>query len=309
MKSSRCFRCFWPALCLALGLVGGLAWLSVPLFATEAKPAAKPLADEPAAHALYHQMIEAMRKANSLSFVSHYTWQSKGMTLGDCTYRAWLKKPNYFRVETESAKLGKGGILVGDGRALWIYWPQGRPQWQDESKDDKQARLKSYMTKRTPPGCHSIGHEVVFLGAGMTMPIIDPSTFHGYTDSLQAYVDGVKSAGTEKVGSEECDKIEVSIMKGQRISYLSLSKKDHLPRKLKQVIHVSHDITINEEWSSVTLNADIPATMFAWKPAEGWKEWRLPSPDERLLKPGVQAPDFELTSADGGRIKLSGYRG
>ena len=29
----------------------------------------------------------------------------------------------------------------------------------------------------------------------MSMPIIDPSTFHGYTDSLQAYLDGVKGLG------------------------------------------------------------------------------------------------------------------
>jgi hypothetical protein len=141
------------------------------------------------------------------------------------------------------------------------------------------------------------------------MPVLDPSTFHGYTDSLQAYLDGVKSLGTEKVGDEDCDKIEVSIMKHQRSWYLWLSKRDHLPRKLKQVVRVSYDIVMHEEWSSVTLNAEIPDTMFVWKPPEGWKEWRLPRPEERLLKPGAQAPDFDLTSADGKRIKLSDYRG
>ena len=34
----------------------------------EPKAAAKPFQDEPAAHALYKQMIEAMRKAKSLSY-------------------------------------------------------------------------------------------------------------------------------------------------------------------------------------------------------------------------------------------------
>jgi hypothetical protein len=82
--------------------------------------------DEPAAHALYNQMIDAMRKADSLSYVSHYTLEWKGEVRGDCTYRAWLKKPNYFRVETESAQKGKEGVLVGDGSTFWIYWPQGR---------------------------------------------------------------------------------------------------------------------------------------------------------------------------------------
>ncbi len=65
------------------------------------------------------------------------------------------------------------------------------------------------------------------------MPIIDPSTFHGYTDSLQPYLDGVKSLGSEKFGDEDCDKIEVSIMKHQRSWYLWLSRSDHLPRKLQ----------------------------------------------------------------------------
>jgi hypothetical protein len=98
-------------------------------------------------------------------------------------------------------------------------------------------------------------------------------------------------------------------MKGQRIWDLWLSKKDHLPRKLKQIVRVSYDLVINEEWSSVTLNAEMADTMFAWKPPEGWKPWRLPEPEERLLKPGTQAPDFELASADGTPIKLSKYRG
>ena len=101
------------------------------------------------------------------------------------------------------------------------------------------------------------------------MPIIDPSTFFGYTDSLQAYLDGVKALGTEKVGGEDCDRIEVSIMKHQRSWYLWLSKRDHLPRKLKEIVRVSYDLIINEDWSAVTINADMPDTMFAWKPPEG----------------------------------------
>ena len=143
----------------------------------------------------------------------------------------------------------------------------------------------------------------------MSMTILDPSTFHGYTDSLQAYIEGVRSLETEKVGGEECEKIEVSIMKGQRSWYLWLSKRDHLPRRLKQVVRVSYDIVMNEEWSSVTLNADIPETLFAWKPPEGWTHWMPPEPEERLLKPGAKAPDFEFASADGKPIRLSDYRG
>jgi hypothetical protein len=141
------------------------------------------------------------------------------------------------------------------------------------------------------------------------MTIIDPSTFHGYTDSLQPYLDGVRSIGTDKIGNEEGDEIEVSFMKHQRSWELWLSKQDHLPRKLKQVVRVSYDIIMHEEWSNVTLDADIPTEKFAWKPPEDWKEWRLPDPADRLLKPGQTAPDFELSLADGHKAKLSDYRG
>ncbi|MEN6497739.1 MAG: hypothetical protein ABFD16_25850 [Thermoguttaceae bacterium] len=309
VASRRCFP-LWLAASLATGLLFGVGSPSVSVAAETSKPVANKFQDEPAAHALYKQMIEAMRKAKSLSYVSHYKWEAKGRTIGDCTYRVWLKKPNYFRVETESALRGKGGILTGDGKTLWIHWPQGRPQYSfEETEAEKKTRETSYMRKPAPVGGHSIGHEVCYLGAGMSMPIIDPSTFHGYTDSLQPYLDGVKSLPPEKVGTEECDQIEVSLMKHQRSWYLWLSKRDHLPRKLKQIVRVSYDIVMHEEWSSVTLDAEIPETLFAWKPPEGWTQWRMPKPEERLLKPGVEAPDFKLALIDGNQAQLSDHRG
>jgi hypothetical protein len=58
----------------------------------------------------------------------------------------------------------------------------------------------------------------------------------------------------------------------------------------------------------VTINSEIPTEKFVWAPPQGWQQWRLPGPEERLLKPGQVAPDFELLSADGSKIKLSDYR-
>jgi outer membrane lipoprotein-sorting protein len=369
---------------LAIGLLSALAWLMA--LATpadlraadaadagaDAKPAkqgpslleklrsslsvpAKPKStaeDQPAAHALYDQMVAAMRKAKSLSYVSDYKFEGNNFALR-CRYRAWLKKPNYFRVEGEplandwlarfwppepssfdwvplptisgiplllpvltqprTAPLA-AGILIGDGKNLWIYWPQGRPRWYSAGGPKEsdavyaKTRFTSYMKKRAPLHGHSIGHEVCYLG-GMSMPIIDPSTFHGYTDSLQEYIDGVKSLGTEKIGDEEFDKIEISIMQHQRSWFLWLSKSDHLPRKLKQIVRVHYDLVISEEWSSVTVNGDMPDTLFAWKPPEGWTRWEMPESEENLLKPGAQAPAFKLASADGTSIQLGDYRG
>ncbi len=287
-----------------------LGWLSLCFASAEKEQSSDTtFQDEPVAHALYDKMIETMRKAQSLSYESDYSFGREGTKGRQCTYTIWMKKPNYFRVETVSKKGEKGGILIGDGDYLWIYWPNGRPRWNfEELETHQKTSSEVYMKKRTPIGEHSIGHEVVYLGAGMSMPIIDPSTFHGYTDSLQRYIDGVRGLGTEKVGDEECDVIEVSIMKHQRSWYLWLSKNDHLPRKLKQRIRVSYDIITNEAWSKVTLNGEIPTQKFAWTPPDGWKEWRKPSSQQRLLKAGQQAPDFELLSVDGGKIKLSAYR-
>ncbi len=79
------------------------------------------------------------------------------------------------------------------------------------------------MKNPAPLACHSIGHEVCYLGR-MSMPVIDPSTFHGYTDCMQEYIDGVQGLAPRRSGTEECDKIEVSIMKHQRSWYLWLSQ-------------------------------------------------------------------------------------
>jgi outer membrane lipoprotein-sorting protein len=295
----------------------GAAQETTPAVGKESNAQAAPFPDEPAAHALYNKMIEAMRNANSLSYTCRNEVLGKDNVPYVHKYRVWLKKPNYFRVEGSFKGKKKeeesGGILIGDGENLWVYWPQGRPRFYGSAgpteADDvyEKTRLNSYLTKPAPPGGHSILHEAAPICAGLM--ILDPSTFYGYTDSLQGYLDGVRSLPAEKVGTEECDQIEVSMMKHQRSWYLWLSKSDHLPRKLKEIVRVSYDLVIEEQWSELAVNAEIPNTMFAWKPPEGWKEWKFPDSKEQMLKPGTPGPDFQLTLTDGRRIKLSDFRG
>jgi outer membrane lipoprotein-sorting protein len=256
--------------------------------------------DEPEAHALYEKMIETMRNAESLSY--------KG-DCGNCTYTIWMKKPNYFRVETVNSRGVKCGTLVGDGDHLWIYWPEGNSPVSDDTYSGEYNGSNIYMKKATPLARHSIGHEVGWLRAGMGMTIIDPSTFHGYTDSLQPYLDGVRGWYTETVDGHECDIIEVSFMKRQRIWYIWLSKQDHLPRKLKEIVRVARPLIGYEHWSDVKINAEIPDEKFVWTPPAGWQQWTPPDLSEKLLKPGTEAPDFELFLADETKVKLSDYRG
>jgi len=306
MRNNGMKVCFWPCLIVSLCIYPHTRSATPQ---ENEKAGSQIFQDEPAARALYEKMVEAIRKPQTLSYKSRYRWEAQGEEIGHCTYTIWMKKPNYFLVETVRADGTPGGTLVGTGDYLYIYWHGDRPYFSIEDRPTyEKTRANVYMTKPTPLGKHSIGHEVGRLGAGMAMPIIDPSTFHGYTDSLQPYIDGVMGMGAENVGDEACDVIEVSFMKHQRSSYLWLSQKDHLPRRLKQIVRVSYDIIIHELWSDVTIDAEIPTDKFMWTPPEGWKQWALPKPEDVLLKPGTEAPDFELLSATGEKIKLSQYR-
>jgi Predicted periplasmic protein (DUF2092) len=270
--------------------------------------------DEPAAHQLYREMVEAMRKPTTLSWSGETRMKNEGQFLPTATYRIWLKKPNYARVEmTRRGQKEPGGILVGDGDYFWIYWPQGkfRYGWEKSGKyseEYEKYQRRFFMQKRTPVGRHSIWHEV-FGNLGLMM-VLDASTFHGYTDSLQAYIDGVRSLGTNTVGGELCDGIEVSIMKHQRSWELWLARKDRLPRKLAQVLRImDREAVWDESWSDVVADAEIANDRFAWSPPKDWKEWKMPDIEESLLKPGTTAPDFELAALNGGKLKLSSFRG
>ncbi len=292
-------------------LLGGAAWLLLPASVDAAELDAQTFADEPAAHAAYNRMIEAMHQARSLSYTSRYDCVVGGVRTSH-TFRVWLKKPNFFRMETRSTTGEPEGTLIGDGTRLWIHWPKGRPQWEyvAESEADRKTRFTSYMTKPAPRGRHSIAHEAPFLGTKMGYPaVLDASVFHGHVDSAERYLDAVRSAGAEMIGGEDCEKVEVSLMGHQRSWYLWLSKRDHLPRRLKEVVHLASNVITREEWSSVTVGQEIPQGTFAWTPPAGWTEWKLPNEEDSLLKPGSKAPDFDLTSVDGGRIKLSDFRG
>jgi outer membrane lipoprotein-sorting protein len=123
-------------------LLCGAAWLLLPASVEAAERDAATFADEPAAHAAYNRMIEAMHQARTLSYTSRYECEDWGVRTSH-TFRLWLKKPNFFRMETRWTTGELEGILIGDGTRLWIHWPKGRPQWEyvAESEADRKTRF------------------------------------------------------------------------------------------------------------------------------------------------------------------------
>lgn len=263
-----------------------------------------------AGRSIYDRMIETIRDARSLSFESDYVWRTADRELGHAVYRLWMKKPNFARLESRSSDGAHVGIIVLDGRELWTYWPTGRPPIPGpDTTQYVGTGMTSYLKKRAEKGTVSLAHEVWSLGTGMSMTVVELSVFHGSSDPMQEYLDGVRQTGTERIDGEDCDVIEATYSKGERTRVFWISKRDHLPRRLEETLHLKRDIITRELWTSVVLNGQMKDDLFSWRPPDSWVELKVPSLEDGLLKPGAEAPDFDAALAGGGRFRLSENRG
>jgi peroxiredoxin/outer membrane lipoprotein-sorting protein len=263
--------------------------------------------DEPVAHTLYNRMIDTFQKARSIYYESAYWFGRENAAPNQVIYKVWLKKPNYARIET-TVKGHVTGTLVGDGDYFWIYWGDKKITFKGD--DFEAYDNKTYMQIPAPQGHHSLAHAASNLKAGISMLPFEPSQFHGVVNSLNEYLDGVRSAGTEDVQGEQCDRIEVSYMKNQRSLFLWISRTDFLPRKILEVVRVNFTVLTREIWSNVFVDMGIPDALFQWHPPVGWIQYHKPEWEKtNLIEPGAVAPDFKLKTTDGGTMKLSQFRG
>ncbi|MDY6954805.1 MAG: hypothetical protein SWE60_25160, partial [Thermodesulfobacteriota bacterium] len=195
------------------------------------------LSGDPNAILLHELMMATLHEAKSLSFEStHCLYSVKD---GDkqhsstSNYKAWLMKPNYARLEVYRRGQDLYGVLVGDGDFFWLYWPNGTAFFTSAYTGVQgETEHNVYMKKPTPVGMHSLAHEICYLGAS-GMSVLELSSFHRYVDSLNPYLEEIKSEGEEEIAGTACDVIRLRFMKGQRERLLWLSRQDHLPRKLR----------------------------------------------------------------------------
>ncbi len=269
-------------------------WPTQPDESTAGETSAKRLLgwseDKPSAHVVFSRMLRTMREADTLYYESDYRCEyyksdsrseieGQAQLRSDCTYKLWAKKPNFARIEAASADGEKKGVLVTNGKRFWVHWPTGRPPFSEPfgrfRPGHGKDRHTSYMQWPAPRGTHYIGgQQMQFLGFNLSSSVVTPSLVHGM--KFPGTLDAVRSLGTEKVGEEECDVIETSHFLQQFIRRLWVSRKDHLPRKLKQTSRRlgSNQTTVKDEvWSNVRINEEMPSDQFHWRPPKGWTKW------------------------------------
>jgi peroxiredoxin/outer membrane lipoprotein-sorting protein len=263
--------------------------------------------DDPKAHALYDRMVDVTSRATSLFYESLFDWWYGPEQIEAYTYRLWIRKrPIGVRVE----HLHEGaptGVLVGDGRQTWVYWPGGRPpiRWDDPAEYER-TRFTSYA--KEGPDLVRLGYSLSLVGTEVT-PVLGPSSEWGLEDAHSQGRDSMRRLGSEEVDGEVCDVIEISHLQGLRVKTLWLAQRDGLPRRLAEAIQAATELVKHEESVRIRLDEEFPPELFVWEPPEGWEEWRKPDPAARRLAPGTEAPDFEATAVDGRRVRLSDYRG
>lgn len=253
---------------------------------------------------LYRAFFDALEEMETFSFESRYLWKTEHGVIGDCTLRYFLEKPDRYRVEVIDAQGELAGLLVCDGSFCWKTWPQGTTLFtQYEGASRKETEI--YMKERAFRG-KSISHQLSLLPQ-VCMPVFNANVFFGGSESVMEYLDDVTCHGEEDVDGEPCHVLKVSMMEGQRLRTLWLSKKDNLPRRWLGELVLASPQSTTEVWSGLKVDPDIDETLFSWTPPAGYAERRLPTVEEMILQVGEKAADFELTDDKGKPISLAEY--
>jgi outer membrane lipoprotein-sorting protein len=243
---------------------------------------------------------------DSFGFESDYLWKVEDKTLGECTLRYYLKRPGKYRVEVIDKKGVSAGLLICDNRYSWTLWPQGTTLF---SQYNGTYVNETRIYKKDPAyRGMSISHQLNLL-PHVCMPVFNANAFFGGEESVMEYLDEIEYLGEEILEGEPCHILKVSMMEGQRIRTLWLSKRDSLPRKFFGELIVAKPQTTLEVWSCIETNPELDEGLFQWTPPEGYEERRIPSLEEVLLRVGDEAMPFRLKDSAGDFLDTADYEG
>ncbi len=253
---------------------------------------------------LYKAFIGALEKMETFSFESRYLWETGSGVLGKCTLRYFLEKPDLYRVEVIDTGGELAGLLVCDGRFCFRTWPRGTTIF---TQQEGSNRLENdvYLKDRAYRGM-SISHQLSILPQ-VCMPVFNANAFFGGRESVLEYLDDIEYCGEEEIDGEACHRLRVSMMEGQRVRTVWLSKKDNLPRKWLGELRLANSQSTTEVWSALEVDRALDEELFSWTPPSGFRERRLATVEERILQAGDRAADFDLIDSDGKPISLAEY--
>ncbi len=295
----------WIAVGVALAILEGWALYVLSASAVRWRPAMI-VANEPEAQALYEAMVEAAHQAKTLS----YHCFCDGTDSRISAFAVRLEKPNRARISLHNGYSKKTTTLLADGDRLRVFWSGDRPTMKvDDFARYEQPESNVYVDMACSPDGDDIVSKMARLGLAWSNLIWSPSVFFRGADEFEPYIDGIRYRGRNEAGGEECDVIEISYFKAQRIRHYWLSREDHLPRRIKEIIRLADNHVIAEDWFGVEIDASIETKEFQWFPQDGYRVWDPPHCDEFLLERGAEAPDFELSSISGDAIHLADFRG
>ncbi|HVL39261.1 MAG TPA: hypothetical protein VM328_07705 [Fimbriimonadaceae bacterium] len=113
--------------------------------------------------------------------------------------------------------------------------------------------------------------------------------------------------GTETVGGTVCDVVKAEYSDPPRTTTFAIGQKDSLIYRAEIRMPGpggQESVQVNT-LSNIKLNATVPKTVFAFKPAAGQKLYEQPDYNAKLVKVGDPAPDWTLPTPNGGTVSLS----
>lgn len=231
-------------------------------------------------------------------------------------YAVWLKKRNLARVEIRDVTFpDDGSNIIYDGKSLWAYYV-GNNSTVTLDENTILGKVKNmYLTKDISQGS-SLSHDIMNYGSSVSMPVLYLSKFFGGQSALEDQDMTVSYIGEDTVNGISMHHIKVTMLGGQRISEYWISTSDYLPRKMNEILvmNASASSSRTEQWSNVSLNEDIPDSLFSWKPPDDWTEYSRPT--QKLMedsqmdkKRNLYGTFINLALLGGGTFNLRDYSG